>query len=529
LGTPLQVLTNLTAESNGWVTVNSSTLVVTNGTFAIGKVGSGSRLTIASTGVVYGSRGVLGLNSTSSSNTVLVTDGGQWINNSEMHVGEVGAGNQLVITNGGAVYDYWGRVGFNSAGNSVLVSGAGSVWSNQTYLYLGQFGAGNSLAILNSGTVRNTLGVLGVNASGSNNTALVSGPGSFWNVQSTLEVGWQAGGNTLTVTNGATVFDFVGRIGVNSSNNVAVVAGNGARWLNRDNLLIGDSGSSNALLIASGGFVTAQNLYVGATSNSVGNRLDIFSGTLNVTNGTSTGALAVRGGTLTFAGGVILADRLYLTNGLNSVFTFNAGTLSSGGAAVTNSQLFTVGDGISAARYHLLGGTHSFANGLRIRSNGTLSGCGTVIGNVTVDLGGLVLGDCGGMVTFTGILTNNGTLRVINGGTLEAYGTVVNNGTIDAINGNTNFHGLFINNGTVLNSKSPAISQASKSGQDFLVQIPSVVGHTYRLQYTVSLTPTNWINTASPQSGTGGILTFTDFGGATNTPARFYHIQVTAP
>jgi hypothetical protein len=205
------------------------------------------------------------------------------------------------------------------------------------------------------------------------------------------------------------------------------------------------------------------------------------------------------------------------------------GALSSGGTVVTNSQRFLVGNGSNAATFTMVGGMHSFGNGLEIANNSALTGCGTVNGNVTIDSGGTVLANCGGTLTFSGIVTNNGTMRAIGGSILESYGTVVNNGTIDIINGGTSFHGAFVNNGTVLNASSVKISQASRSGQDFVVQVPSVTGHTYQLQFTTSLTPTNWTNAGASQPGTGSFLTFTDPGGATNLPSRFYRVDCTAP
>ena len=139
----------------------------------------------------------------------------------------------------------------------------------------------------------------------------------------------------------------------------------------------------------------------------------------------------------------------------------------------------------------------------------------------------MVLANCG-TLTFAGIVTNNGTMRANGGCVLESYGTVVNNGTIDIINGATNFHSGFTNNGTVLDAKSVRISQVSRSAQDFVIRIPSVLGHTYQLQYTASLTPANWTNIGLSQAGTGGVLTFTDPGGAANAQ-RFYRLDVTAP
>ena len=97
----------------------------------------------------------------------------------------------------------------------------------------------------------------------------------------------------------------------------------------------------------------------------------------------------------------------------------------------------------------MLGGIHSFANGLEVLNSASLTGCGTVTGNVTVDSGGTVVVDCGGTLTFTGIVTNNGTIWAVNGSVLEAYSNFVNNGLIDIADGTTNFHEGFINNGAV--------------------------------------------------------------------------------
>jgi hypothetical protein len=211
------------------------------------------------------------------------------------------------------------------------------------------------------------------------------------------------------------------------------------------------------------------------------------------------------------------------------VVAFSAGTLYSRSTQATNGVPFVVGDGVDAANFHLLGGVHAF-NSLRIRNAAMLSGCGTVTGSVLIDAGGTVLADCGGTLTFTGVVTNNGIMRAINGSVLETHSNLVNNGTIDIINGGgTNFHGAFVNHGTVLDASSVKISEATTSGQDFDVQVPSVIGHTYQLQFTPSLTPTNWTNIGTTQSGTGGLLVFTDPGGATNSPGQFYRVRVTAP
>jgi len=44
--------------------------------------------------------------------------------------------------------------------------------------------------------------------------------------------------------------------------------------------------------------------------------------------------------------------------------------------------------------------------------------------------GGSMISDCGGTLSVTGTVTNNGVMEAVNGGTLESYGLVVNNGLI---------------------------------------------------------------------------------------------------
>jgi len=183
---------------------------------------------------------------------------------------------------------------------------------------------------------------------------------------------------------------------------------------------------------------------------------------------------------------------------------------------------------LAGADFHLLGGVHSFANGLRISNGATLTGCGTVNGNVTVDPGGTVFTDCG-TLTFTGTVTNNWALAA-DGTVLEFYGTVVNNGGILLYNGGTaTFHGTFINNGIISNAGPVIVSSVTRLGDDIVVQAPSTNGFRYQLQFAASVDSSVWTNSGTAQAGTGGLLTFTDPGGATNDPNRFYQVDVIWP
>jgi hypothetical protein len=307
---------------------------------------------------------------------------------------------------------------------------------------------------------------------------------------------------TMTMAGGVmniTSHLIVGNLGPPFSSSVStgtVWISGGQLTMNSDYSIIGNSGIGQMSI--SNGTVTAGNVFVGNSSNSA---------------------------TLTLAGGALTVDSLVLTN-LGSRFIFTGGLLNANAITNVNGQVFTVGNGVNSTTLNLMGGITSMAQGLKISTNATLSGFGTITGNMA-NFGLVSLSS--GELTFTGgNVTNNGTMRAVNA-VIEAYGTVVNNGTIDVINGGTNFHGAFINHGTVLDAHSIHVSNTMLSGNDVTIQISSVVSHTYQLQIGSSLTSTNWVNSSSPQSGTGGILTFTDFGGATNTPPRFYRLGCSSP
>ncbi|MCG3148051.1 MAG: hypothetical protein PCFJNLEI_01493 [Verrucomicrobiae bacterium] len=255
-----------------------------------------------------------------------------------------------------------------------------------------------------------------------------------------------------------------------------------------------------------------------------------FGSDLVVTNHFDTGVIDIRKAQLILSSGTaVRADVLRVTQ-TGGWLVFNGGTLATERTTVTNGTAFTVGDGISAATFILLGGVHSFADGLRVRNAAVVTGCGTITGPVTIEAGGTLLADCGGRLTFTGIVTNNGTLRAINGSVLASSGTLVNNSVIDLISGGvTNFSGAFVNNGTILTADSVMVGGAAVAGQDFLLHLMALAGHTYTLQFTASLSATNWNDVGASQAGSNSMLTFSDPGGATNSPARFYRIKVVAP
>ncbi len=148
-----------------------------------------------------------------STGTVLVTGAGStWANNgNDLYVGADGNGT-LNIKNGGAVSDRYGIVsGYFSSTGAATVDGAGSTWTNSQDLSVG--GSGNTvpnavrgtLTISNGGAVSNIGGTIGYD-SGSTGVVTVDGAGSTWTNSSDLIFGFLGtASGTLTISNGGVV------------------------------------------------------------------------------------------------------------------------------------------------------------------------------------------------------------------------------------------------------------------------------------------------------------------------------------
>jgi len=341
---------------------------------------------------VFCSSGVLGGNDSGSNNVAVVTGSGSIWGNSTLTIGQHGANDQLIVTNGGRVFCSSGYLGDSASKCVAVVAGTGSVWSNATILYVGMNYGSNQLTIADGGMMYSPSGYVGAQTSSSNNVALVTGAGSVWTNRIDLYVGFRSTGNRLIMTNGGAVvcnFGVLGRYASGQSN-VVTVSGNGARWENRIELYVGWAGAASMLEIGSGGSVIASNAYVGYDAGADGNRINVTGGSLIVTNDTSDGALDIRRGTLTFNSGTVTVNRLFAASGASSVVQFNGGVLNTSTTRVDNGTVFVVGNGTDAATLNLLGGGHSFANELRITNNATLAGAGAITAAVTIHSGGVL-------------------------------------------------------------------------------------------------------------------------------------------
>ena len=325
----------------------------------VGSLGVGSRLFVSDGGRVVSSNASVG--SQSASNAVTVSGAGSlWSNGLELVVGQLGPANRLEVNSGGWVVASNASIGQSifSPSNSVVVTGAGSVWSNRADLSVGGTGAGNLLVVSNGGWVVNGNGFLG-NGFGHFNLALVTGANSIWSNRASLAVGNSGSNNRLVADNGATVFTSGNLLaGVNSSaaSNAIVLTDPGTRFLGGLSaaFFIGSNGSFNRLVISNGATAQGLEAELGSTAASGTNEV-VVTGAGSAWR-TEEGVRVGRGG----AGNRLrIADGGNVSSGSGFIghsSANNEALLTGPGAAWTNQLDFYVGFSSSGNRLTISNG-----------------------------------------------------------------------------------------------------------------------------------------------------------------------------
>jgi fibronectin-binding autotransporter adhesin len=526
-------------------------------------------LMIENGGVLSNGNGQVGYNLESSNNVVIVAgSNASWNITGQLWGGNSGSGNLLVITNGGHVAATAEAVlggATSSSGNRVIVTGTGSLWTNgPSWTEIGRNGSDNSVTISDgaqmtiggilymgdySGPIPSTNNILIVtgtnsfvsaldfrtygpsttfiisngahavaarftsiayNLTGPSNMVVVTGAGSrlevglsFTNagtdfINGTIWVG-EGHDNRIAVSDGATVRSPSCFFGAYSEGNAALITGTGSLWETTGDFYIGygdDLSQSNRVTVADDGKLLASKLVVGV--NSSGNQILIANASVIVTN---------------FPGGTV---------------------------DVPPANSISLIDGVL------------MANVLKIGSDSTVSGCGTITA-VVVNNGTLATGCASGTVTIGGSVTNNASIVAGAGQTINFLGPVVNNGIIDAVQGTVNFSSTFTNNGVLLDANSDPDGDGFTNLQEFQAgtdptnsasafRILSVVptnddmlvswtaggGRTNVVQSATDLTGSYAnVSTNIVLSGSGDVTTnYLDAGAATNAANRFYRIAL---
>jgi autotransporter-associated beta strand protein/T5SS/PEP-CTERM-associated repeat protein len=338
---------NTTANANsalvkGTDATGNPSLWYANNQFHIGSYGDSNSLTVVDRGSVVGQRVILGFNAGSDYNRALVSGTNSVLQatpspNNNVVVGRYGSWNSLTTSNGGAVLGSLFSVGVNAGANynSALVTGPGSVWTVNTECDVGAFGGSNSLTIADGGAVNalSSLVLGGPGAAATNNSVLVTGTNSVWSCFGVLYVGTSGTSNGLTIANGGKVVSGEGWIGVyaGANYNSVLVTGAGSAWTNDTGITVGSSGSTNSLTIASGGTViTMTNFNIGTGAGAVGNGV-LVTGANSVLDvgGAAVIGTAVSGqaNSLTVANGGLAKVRNVAIDGAGTQLNINAGLL----------------------------------------------------------------------------------------------------------------------------------------------------------------------------------------------------------
>ncbi|MGX5804045.1 autotransporter outer membrane beta-barrel domain-containing protein [Bradyrhizobium sp. Arg314] len=382
-------------------------------------------LTITNGGTLSDTTGYLGYASNASGTVSVVGAGSVWSNSSDLFLAlGTNSTGTLTISNGGAVSDTVGHVGYGQGTGTVTVDGLGSTWTNSGDLYIAELGAG-TLSIANGGAVSNATGTIGWHA-GSNGIVMVNGSGSTWTNSSNLVVGDQGTG-TLTVSKGGAVSNDVGVIGaLAGSTGLVFVDGAGSTWTNNLGLVIGQNGDAT-LAITNGGVVSNGIGFVGYAAGSTGSIAVDGAGSAL----TDSWSLSVGGsgtGTLTISNGGAVSD----VKGVVGEAAGGTGTatVTGAGSTWTNSSDLYVGDQGTGTLNILNGGAVKNALGYVGHQAGS-TGIATVdgVGSIWASSFALVVGSGG-----------TGTLTISNGGTVTSATGIV--GDLAASNGTVTVAGV---------------------------------------------------------------------------------------
>jgi hypothetical protein len=347
--TPLEISNSLTISNSATLTLTNSVLRVdgvfsddgivnlidgmivgTNGTTIVGNTGIG-QMTVANgtwlasdafVGYRPGSQGILSI----AGGTNLIS----FILDLAFNAGSTGtvwmSGGQLIVTNSG------NGIGIGDNGVGQMTISNGTCQTPSIYVAYTSTSRGTLTVAGGTGIVGRD-GVIVATASGATGSVWVTG-GQLEVTDSAIAIG-SGGVGQMTVSNGT--------------------------LLATDIDLGQFSGSQGTLTVAGGSSSVFSNLTIGNVDHTATGAVSVVGGGLYVTNTTSTAVLEVDSGTLTVAGGTLVANKLVAKNSGANI-AFPAGTMTLGGAEVTNGHTFQVGAGSQTAVLNLVGGLSEFGD-----------------------------------------------------------------------------------------------------------------------------------------------------------------------
>lgn len=380
-------------------------------------------------------------------NQLSVANGGKAAAN-VLYIGNSGNNNSLTVSSSGRVEVATTAVIGNNAGghtSSALITGTGSVLTAGANLTIGSSSRGNELTVSNGGFARGVDVYIGNSLTGaSNNTVRVTGAGSLLTNSGTLYIGYAGAGNRLIVSDGGRVqnanayLGYYHSVGNNwlSDNNRAEVSGSGSVWTVNGTLQAGVNGMSNVVLITDGGTLEANTIITGGgTASTITNRGGIYqftSASPTITAASGAGSIMMSNATISYRG-VASADIHNAQVGNIAKQGENTFQLDNSTNVNVASYTFNTGNPSNYYRLALKNGNRFQATTTTFGSGGVLIGNGTVASANVTNHGTIAPGFSAGEITFTSNLVLGATsqlLMEIGGANPSDYDRLIVNGSL---------------------------------------------------------------------------------------------------
>ena len=427
--TPMQVMS--------WGTSNSYTA---DNFYAIGGGYIDSTAVSVSNNALYVFRVQdLYVGSNTSGQSMVINSGAS--NYASAYIGYNGSSNSLVVNGSSSpaslrtVGSTWIGYYEGDSNNSLRVSGSNAFYGNRDGLIaVGTSGSGNTMEVSDGAVAKGVQIMMGYNSSSSNNSVLVTGAGSTLNLTNgTLIVGYSGSGNSLVVSNGAQVNSFRSYVGIYGTNNSALVTGAGSLWSNQVTVQIGTANSwgssgSGTLTVANGGTLVSRGT-------------DPYNPSAQgITLGNDSSLNVGRFGTNDTAGSIITPSIQFSSGAANASINFNQRDTATLGANISdsgNGRINQLGSGTS-----ILTGDNSGFSGVTTISAGVLQvGNGGMNGNLgsssVVNNASLVMNrsdtlTLGNNISGSGSVTQAGVgMTVLSGNNSYSGKTTVSAGTLE--------------------------------------------------------------------------------------------------
>lgn len=370
----------------------------------VGGQASDAVLRVVNNGRLSSSNVVIGAGDHADRNRVEVSGkGSAWQVLGNLSVGSWGDSNELAVSNAGRLTTANLAVGgffvpvppaiFPGDANIARIQGANTVVNVSSNITLGYEGSGNRIELRGGAQLTSSSVEVATRARSTDNSILISDPGTRWGTTNTLLLGSNGYRSSLVVSNGGRLttgstilgdggFQVVvgggictNRFGFNS----VVVAGTGTVWEVGRQLIIGRNSTSNYVTVSDGATLRAHEIMAGffgtaCLPQEYENEFLLDGGHLVVSNRIFVGPR----GKFRMLGGRADVESFWVETGPPGRALVLGGTLRPRSMYASAPAEIEIGDGIRRATLELLGGNYFSSGRIIVAPNSVIAGRGSI-------------------------------------------------------------------------------------------------------------------------------------------------------